>query len=72
MKSAKSVNFRRSSHTEGDRCQQVLLQIFVDGTLSFNFLGTASDYTFPLFDNSILKMVKTCHIVKHSLRWSNI
>ena len=72
MKSAKSLNFRSSSHTEEDRCQQVLLQIFVDGTLNLNFLGTVSEYTFPLFDNSILKMVKTCHIVKDSLRWSNI
>ena len=59
MKSAKSVNFRSSSHTEGDRYHQVLLQISVDGTLNFNFLRTASEYTFPLFDNSLLKMVKT-------------
>ena len=43
MKSAKLVNFGSSSHTEGDRCHQVLLQIFVDGTLNFNFLWTASE-----------------------------
>ena len=61
MKSAKSVNFKSPSHNEGDRCHQVLLQIFVDGTLNFNFLRTASEYTFPLFDNSLLKMVKTRH-----------
>ena len=44
---------------EGDRCQQVLLQIFVDGKLNFNFLSTPSGHRFPLFDNSILKMLKT-------------
>ena len=61
MKSAKSVNFKSPSHTEGNRCHQVLLHIFVDGTLSFSFLRTASGYPFPLFDNSLLKMVKTRH-----------
>ena len=49
--SAKSVNFRNSSHTEGDRCQH---------TLNFHFLWTASK-CLPHFDNSILKRVKTCH-----------
>ena len=56
VKSAKSVNFRSSSPTEGDRCQQVLLEIFVDETLNFKLLWTASEYIFPLFDN-----FKICH-----------
>ena len=32
-----------------------------DETLNFNFRWTASKYILPLFDNSILKMVKMCH-----------
>ena len=56
-----SVNFRSSSHTESDPCHQVLLHIFLDRTLNFNFPWTASEYTFPLFDNSLLKMFKTCY-----------
>ena len=51
-----SMNFRSSSHTEGDRCQQALLYI-CRWTLNFNFLWTASEYTFPLFWDQVKHMI---------------